>query len=95
MTMETVINVKCDGENCDHVRSKDTNHWLVGTVARRTSCILLAANRENLKGKGFQDDKIYDFCGEECGIKWVSKMLTEIRNKQDGVFDEKEENKKA
>jgi hypothetical protein len=80
MSQQTIVNVMCDGEKCNLVRSKDANHWLVGVVAKhKGACMMLAANRDSLKGRGFQDDYIKDFCGEECAVKWVSKNLTEIK----------------
>ena len=88
MTMETVINVKCDGENCDHVRSKDTNHWLVGLILGNK---LIISTRNKL-GDVFSDTghlleyrklDIKDFCGQECTVKWVSKMLSEMRNEKE------------
>ena len=96
MSQETIINIKCDGENCTHVRSKDSNHWLVGVVTQHMGIEgNLGSGRKTYKPEGMtlymsskrellpigleQDPNVKDFCGEECAIKWVSKMLTEIK----------------
>jgi hypothetical protein len=81
----TIINVTCDGENCKHVRANDTNHWLVGICIMDQ--ILLTISRDNLRpfdtnGHPIpieQLSEVKDFCGEQCAIKWVSRMLTEIK----------------
>lgn len=84
MTMKTTVNVTCDGVDCNHVRAGDANHWLVGCCYNKT--IGVGTTRDIFKFKdGFDisvdppDNAIKDFCGEECAIKWVSKMLTEIK----------------
>ena len=91
MTMQTVVNVSCDGENCTHVRAGDANHWLVGVLTRtvpkqnsatyqKAGCTLYVASARELLPVGLeQDPNVKDFCGEECAIKWVSKMLAEIK----------------
>ena len=74
----TIINVTCDGENCEHVRAQDSNHWLVGECIN-SSFIIIANTRHTLAKNGVLPEGIKDFCGEQCAIKWVSKMLTEIK----------------
>jgi len=83
--MQTVVNVSCDGPECQHVRAKDTNHWLVGVVLYNNS-ITLAFSRAvlvlHMSGTGSSciPEDVKDFCGEACASKWVSKMFTEIKH---------------
>jgi hypothetical protein len=82
MTMKTTVNVTCDGEICPHVRTGDSNHWLVGIAYDRF--VALAYNRARIRMMlatlpSLPDDCFKDFCGEQCAIKWVSKQLTEIQ----------------
>jgi hypothetical protein len=77
MTMKTVVNVSCDGENCDHVRASDSNHWFIGLVDGKG--ILITSCRERLPVE-LKDIIVKDFCGQECAVKWVSKMMQEIHN---------------
>ncbi len=83
MTMKTVVNVSCDGENCDHVRASDSNHWLVGLIWKGN--VIVTSKRELFPDLNTQKEfnvlDAKDFCGEECAIKWVSKKLTEIKSK--------------
>lgn len=84
MTMQTVVNVSCDGENCTHVRASDANHWLVGLIVEKEKLVVIATHRVNLpswntQSVPFVPENVKDFCGEECAIKWVSKMLAEIK----------------
>ena len=74
----TIINVTCDGDQCTHVRSNDANHWLVGVCLSRS--IRIANSRAGLGENGVLPEGINDFCGEQCAIKWVSRMLTEIKS---------------
>jgi len=88
MTQQTVTTVTCDGEGCSHVQDGDGN-WLVGVVTQHVQqntmpriigkSLYVAANRELLPIGLEQDPNVKDFCGEECTIKWVSKMLAEIK----------------
>ena len=85
MTIKRTENISCDGDKCDKTRDQDSNHWLVGYMDG--GLILIAQNRNKLPEGMWGDDeevelderKLKDFCGEECAIKWVSKMLTEIK----------------
>ena len=81
----TIINVTCDGENCEHVRDQDSNHWLVGICIMDQIMVTTSRNNLNLYNEDGrpvpveQLSALKDFCGEQCAIKWVSKMLTEIK----------------
>lgn len=83
MTILRIESIKCDGVDCDHVREKDANHWLVGM--QHGQFMIIARNRGEFPNIVFRDltiderPDVQDFCGEECAIKWVSKMLTEIK----------------
>lgn len=81
MTMKTTVNVTCDGENCTHTRAGDTNHWLVGVVYKRTVAMSTARPLlTKLTETGVVPPDVKDFCGEECAIKWVSKILAEMKH---------------
>lgn len=79
--------VLCDG--CEKKRGNDTNHWLIGiqvapgvvVIGKNRDAFLSVVATENAFEKVLKlpAESIMDFCGEACTIKWVSKMLTEIK----------------
>lgn len=88
MTLKKVDSITCDGEGCSHVREQDANHWLVGLAFDGE--IRIAINRSKLHiphdlekrmklEEDNEDNSIKDFCGEQCAVKWLSKMLQEIK----------------
>lgn len=77
MSVETIQNVTCDGDRCRKKRDGDSNHWLVGFSEQ--GYIVLGKDRSAIDHEPVADEAIKDFCGEQCAIKWVSKMLTEIK----------------
>lgn len=94
MSRKESVEITCDGEigstKCEQVGSKDSNHWLVGLSGIEGKYFVMAKNKDTLMNiiKAYDgshmpidtpDELVKDFCGEECAIKWVSKMLTEIK----------------
>jgi hypothetical protein len=77
--LKRIESIECDGDNCNKVRDKDSNHWLVGIDY--AGFVVLAVNRDVLvKEKIVHGEVVMDFCGEECAVKWISKMLPEIKD---------------
>ena len=77
MSREVTVKISCNGDNCSHSTNKERDSgWIMAGLGN--GVFVVGKTKALVVDHVTPGSNLYDFCGEQCAIKWISKQLSQL-----------------